>query len=179
MLECPDDLLLDRNTLVEALERVVRTRRSVRGFRADPVPPSTLQRVFATAQRSPSNCNVQPWRSYVASGEACARIRAALLARVDARVPPTYDFSTTANVFTGEYRKLQVECAVALYSEMGVDRGDAEGRWRAARRNFELFDAPHVVFVGMDKSFGVQVAIDVGIYLQTLMLAMTAHGIAC
>jgi nitroreductase len=30
----------------------------------------------------------------------------------------------------------------------------------------------------MHKSFGATGAIDVGIYLQTLMLTMTAHGIA-
>jgi nitroreductase len=174
-----EDTEVDRARLVESLEHVVRARRSVRGFLPTPVPAETLRRVFELAQLAPSNCNVQPWRSYVASGKTRDRVRALLLERVDAQVPPVYDFSTNANVFQGDYRRLQVECAVALYSEMGVGRDDRSGRWRAARRNFELFDAPHVVFVGMLKSFGVQVAIDVGIYLQTLMLSMTAHGIAC
>lgn len=45
-------------------------------------------------------------------------------------------------------------------------------------RNFELFDAPHVAFIGMHKNFGATVAIDVGMYVQSLMLAMTAHGIS-
>lgn len=169
----------EQQALGEALESVVHARRSVRGFLARPVPPSLLKRVFETAQRAPSNCNVQPWRAYVASGETRERIRAELLARIDGRVPPNYDFSATANVFHGEYRERQVQCAVALYGEMGIARDDQAGRTRAVRRNFELFDAPHVVFVGMDKKFGIQVALDVGIYLQTLMLAMTAHGIAC
>jgi nitroreductase len=169
----------ERTQLVESLERVVRARRSVRGFLPTPVPTDTMRRVFETAQLAPSNCNVQPWRSYVASGATRDRLRARLLERVDAQVPPAYDFQGSGNVFEGDYRKLQVECAVALYSEMNIGREDRAGRWRAARRNFELFDAPHVVFVGMLRSFGVQVAIDVGIYLQTLMLSMTAHGIAC
>ena len=43
----------------------------------------------------------------------------------------------------------------------------------------EMFDAPHVVFIGMDKEFGASVAIDVGMYIQNLMLTMTAHGVAC
>lgn len=168
-----------QSELVDAFERIVQTRRSVRGFLPQSIPEATLRRIFESAQLAPSNCNVQPWRCYVASGAACDRVRAKLLERVDAQVPPAYDFSASANAFEGPYRKLQIECAVALYSEMGVGRDDREGRWRAARRNFELFDAPHVVFVGMLKSFGVQVALDVGIYLQTLMLNMTAHGIAC
>jgi nitroreductase len=169
----------ERARLVEALEEVVRERRSVRGFLPTPVPAETLRQVFASAQLAPSNCNVQPWRSYVASGKTRERVRQLLLERVDAQLPPAYDFRDGKNGFEGDYRRLQVECAVALYSEMGVGRDDRAGRWRAARRNFELFDAPHVVFVGMSKSFGVQVALDVGIYLQTLMLSMTAHGIAC
>lgn len=49
---------------------------------------------------------------------------------------------------------------------------------RASLRNFELFDAPHVCFIGMDKRFGASVALDVGMYAQSLMLAMTAHGVA-
>src|SRR5690242_14706335 len=161
-----------------ALERIVHSRRSVRGFLPELVPEPTLRAVFELAQRAPSNCNVQPWRAYVASGKAAERVRTLLLERVDARVPPAFDFDT-GNVFTGEYRRLQIECAVALYNEMGVARDDKHGRMLAARRNFELFDAPHVVFIGMLKSFGVTVALDVGAYLQTLMLAMTAHGIAC
>ena len=71
----------------------------------------------------------------------------------------------------------QVDCAVALYSEMGIERGDREGRQRAFVRNFEFFDAPCIVFLGMDPSFGTTVAVDVGMYAQNLMLALVAHGL--
>src|SRR5690606_62116 len=40
------------------------------------------------------------------------------------------------------------------------------------------FDAPHVAFIGMHKSFGSSVAIDVGIYLGQLMLLMQTNGLA-
>ncbi len=166
--------------LAAALAQLVLARRSVRGFLSQPIPEPTLRAVFETAQRAPSNCNVQPWRCYVASGAARDRVRELLLARIDAGVRPTFDFQDgNANAFEGDYRRLQIECAVALYSEMGIAREDRAGRFRAVRRNFELFDAPHVVFVGMHKTFSTQVALDVGGYLQTLMLAMTSHGIAC
>jgi len=61
-----------------------------------------------------------------------------------------------------------------MYSKMGIERDDHAGRARASLRNFELFDAPHVAFIGMDEKFGTTVAIDVGMYGQNLMLAMTA-----
>ena len=42
----------------------------------------------------------------------------------------------------------------------------------------EIFDAPHVAFLCMNERFGIQSAADVGMFSQTLMLAMTTHGVA-
>ena len=75
------DLDHERKGWLEALDRIVHERRSVRGFLPEPVPPETLRHVFELAQRAPSNCNVQPWRSYVASGAARDRIQRRQLAR--------------------------------------------------------------------------------------------------
>ncbi|GAA0688501.1 hypothetical protein GCM10009104_13380 [Marinobacterium maritimum] len=67
---------------------------------------------------------------------------------------------------------------MALYNEMGIARDDKEGRLRAMQRNYEFFDAPHIVFIGMDRHFGPSIAMDIGIYAQTLMLTMHAHGVS-
>lgn len=163
------------SSAAQTLEAIVRARRSVRGFLAQPVPEPLLKQAFQIAQAAPSNCNVQPWRVYVASGAARNRIRAALVEV--AGQPGRPDFDRGAD-FKDEYRRHQVECAVALYKELGVERRDVEGRKRAFLRNYELFDAPHVAFIGMHKSFGSSVVVDVGIYLGHLMLALTAQGIA-
>jgi hypothetical protein len=141
------------------------------------VPREVLERIFEVAQRTPSNCNIQPWKVFVASGAARDRIRRKLIDRVMSGTPMNPDFDYPGK-FEGEYRKRQVECAVAMYSCMGITREDAAGRARASLRNFELFDAPHVAFIGMHKAFGTTVAIDVGMYAQSLMLAMRAHGVA-
>lgn len=160
-----------------SVEDALAVRRSVRGFLDKPVPPDVMQKIFELAQRAPSNCNIQPWQVYVASGAARDRIREALMKNVTGGVAPNPDFGYPGK-FQGVHRDRQVECAVALYTEMGITRQDSQGRLRASLRNFELFDAPHVAFIGMHKSFGATVALDVGIYLQSLMLAMTAHGVA-
>lgn len=158
-----------------SFDEVVLARRSVRAFLPTAVPQATLEECLSLAQHAPSNCNVQPWRVFVASGEACARVRAALLEAFAAgATPKDEDFIDT---FPGEYRTKQVACAVEMYGKMGVARGDADGRLRAHRRNFELFDAPHVAVVCMERHFGVGVALDVGTWLQTFMLALTARGI--
>ena len=160
-----------------SLEQAIHSRRSVRGYLPEEVPQDTLDAIFALAQQAPSNCNVQPWKVYVASGDLTQRLRERMVQNVLSGVPfnPDYEYS---DIFSNEYRARQVACAMALYDNMGIERGDKPARARAMLRNFEMFDAPHVVFVGMDKAFGVSVAIDVGMYMQNLMLAMTAHGVA-
>ena len=63
--------------------------------------------------------------------------------------------------FQGVYRERQVDCAMALYGNMGIAREDREGRRRAELRTPELFDAPHVAFIGMERDFGATAALDV------------------
>ncbi|MYA36887.1 MAG: nitroreductase [Gammaproteobacteria bacterium] len=154
----------------------IAARRSVRGFLDREVPPETMRRIFDIARQAPSNCNVQPWKVYVASGALKDRLRQQMYDKTANGVAPNPDYEYRGD-FRDEYRVRQVECAVALYSEMGIGRHDREGRMRAVLRNFEFFDAPHIAFVGMNPAFGTTVAVDVGMYAQTLMLTMVAFGL--
>ena len=159
-------------SLVEAVSK----RRSVRGFLDKEVPQQVINRIFEIAQQAPSNCNVQPWKAYVASGELKESLKKKMYENTTNKVSPNPDYSYT-NSFENEYRTRQVECAVALYTKMGIGREDKEGRMRAVLRNFEFFDAPYIAFIGMDPSFGTTVAVDVGMWAQTLMLTMVAFGL--
>jgi nitroreductase len=159
------------------LDETIRERRSVRGFLPDrPVPREIIREALELAQRAPSNCNVQPWRVFIASGAGCDRLRGALLQAVTTKIAPAPD--DPVDEFPGAYRRLQVDCAVALYQEMGIERHDQEGRLRAFARNFQFFDAPHAAIVCMEQHFKLGVALDVGMYVQTLMLAFWARGVA-
>ena len=161
----------------QSLADALRSRRSVRGFLDKPVPEETLKAIFELAQLAPSNCNIQPWKVFVASGEVRDELRRRMVEKVTAGVPMEPDFEPNAGKFSGVYRQRQVDCAVELYNNMGIARDDKPGRMRAQLRNFELFDTPHVVFIGMEREFGPTVALDVGMYIQSLMLAMTAYGV--
>ena len=44
---------------------VIKTRRSVRSYKADPVPEESLRRVLDAARMAPSGSNRQPWRFIV------------------------------------------------------------------------------------------------------------------
>ena len=63
----------------------LRTRRSIRRFRPNPVPDAVLRRVLETAIHAPSAHNLQPWRFVIVQGvEARARLADALTARMRA-----------------------------------------------------------------------------------------------
>lgn len=160
----------------QCFEKVVNKRRSIRGFLPDPVPEQVLTRIFQLAQYAPSNCNVQPWQVVVASGASCRKISQKLQTAVTLGEETVPDYQQVGG-FEGVLRQRQIDTAVTLYGNMGIERGDREGRARAAMRNFEFFDAPHVAFLCMDKAFAEPVALDIGMYAQTLMLAMAAEGI--
>ncbi|MDG1207131.1 MAG: nitroreductase [Pseudomonadales bacterium] len=160
-----------------SFEEAVKSRRSVRGFLDKRVPDDVLKDVFDIARWAPSGTNVQPWHTCVASGEVRDRMRAEMLHRVSNKEKVITDHPGDGKL--GEpWRGRKRACAKVLYDAMGIEWEDKAGRGRAAMRNFELFDAPHAAFLCMNETFGVQSAADVGMYAQTLMLAMTAHGLA-
>lgn len=53
----------------EELLEWLRTRRSVRGFRADPIGREVLERVLLAATTAPSSTNRQPWRFAVVTSQ--------------------------------------------------------------------------------------------------------------
>ena len=48
---------------------VIRTRRSVRSYKPDPIPDDVLQRVLEAARIAPSGSNRQPWRFIIVRDE--------------------------------------------------------------------------------------------------------------
>ena len=52
---------LATNTITEAID----TRRSIRVFTEEAVPPATIAQLLELSSRAPSGGNVQPWKVYV------------------------------------------------------------------------------------------------------------------
>lgn len=165
----PDDAIF--------FDRLLQERRSVRGFLPHPVPPELLERVFTMASRAPSNCNVQPWVVHVVSGDAAERMRSALYEAARQSAAMTPDIPLTGS-YPGAYRTRQIDAAKVLFAATGVARDDIPARTHSFQRNFRFFDAPHAAFFFMPSWCGMREAADCGMYTQSLMLAMTANGLA-
>jgi nitroreductase len=132
-------------------DEVVMGRRSIRGFKPDPVPLELIKEILTMAMRSPSSMNTQPWNFTVVSGEPLNRIRAGNTERNMAGVPHSREFRT-GTAFEGVHRERQIGVAKQLFSAMGIARDDAPARMDWVLRGFRQFDAPVCVIITYDKT---------------------------
>ena len=104
---------------------VVLGRRSIRGYKPDPVPKALIEEVLALAMRSPSSMNTQPWNFTIVSGEPLNLIRAGNTERNLAGVPHSREFRI-GEAFAGQHRDRQVGVAKQLFAAMDIAREDKE-----------------------------------------------------
>jgi hypothetical protein len=147
----------------------------LRAYLPQAVDTRILETVFSVAQRAPSNCNTQPWVVHVVSGASLQALRDEMPQRFMAgELSMDFPFD---GVYDGVYQERQHCSAQALYDSVNIAREDKAGRHQQFMRNFTFFDAPHAAFLFLPEPFGLREAADLGMYAQTLMLAMTAHGL--
>jgi nitroreductase len=132
-------------------DEVVMGRRSIRGFKPDPVPLELIKEILTMAMRSPSSMNTQPWNFTVVTGEPLNLIRAGNTERNMAGVPHSREFRT-GTAFEGVHRERQIGVAKQLFSAMGIARDDAPARMDWVLRGFRQFDAPVCVIITYDKT---------------------------
>lgn len=160
------------------LSDAIKQRRSVRAYKKQAVDAALIERIFLQAQDSPSNCNTQPWHVVVVSGDARDNIEKAMVSDIMAGKAPTPHFTPGDQGLKDEYRKRQIACAISLYDSVDVKYEEKEKRQELMLRNWQFFGAPHAAFFSMPKTMSEINAVDMGIYLQTIMLLMTEHGLA-
>lgn len=159
-------------------EEVVRGRRSIRGYKPDPVPQKVIEEVIALATRCPSSMNTQPWHFYVVTGEPLERIRQGNTERNLAGVTPSREIRSHG-AYEGVHRKRQIEIAIQLFQAMGIERDDVQGRQDWVLRGFRQFDAPLCIVVTYDKELeGGDIAqFDLGAAVNGLVQAAWSKGL--
>jgi nitroreductase len=151
--------------------KIVQERHSIRMFLRDkPVPRELLDEALALAVRAPSNSNIQPWRLFLATGPRRDRLVEALLAQASTGYPATVGLPES-------FARLRREIGALVYGSMGIERNDGEGRRIAQLRNWEFFRAPVAGVVCMHRDLGHADSLAVGMFLQTLLLALTERGL--
>ena len=158
------------------VDTVIRSRKTVRAFRPDPVPRSQLVEIIEVARMAPSNFNTQPWRVHVLAG-AAKRALSEAISRVHS--------ANTHPPFSPFPQPPPPDCAARLddfgrrfYTTLSIDRSDMAGRARQTGRNFLFFNAPVGFIFTIDSALTKHSWLDFGLFLQNLMLAAHARGLA-
>lgn len=161
-------------------EEVVRGRRSIRGFRQEPVSKQVLREILETAMRAPSSHNTQVWNFYVITGAPLDRIRAGNTERNLAGVPHSREFRVR-DESGGVHRERQIDIAKQLFGVMGIERHDKEKRLDWVMRGFRQFDAPVSIVVTYDRIMhGSDIApFDCGAVTNAIVNAAWARGLGC
>lgn len=163
--------------VIEAINK----RRSVRGFKSDPVPPDILQKIVGGALRAPSASNSQPWEFAVVSGTKLEEIKQAFidssskLPVLDISIPLQYPEPWAA-------RRRAVMAGVL--EKLGIDRADKQKRIEWGLRGFKLWGAPSCIYIMIDLSFyrandttNVWNIFDCGLITQNMLLLATEYGL--
>ncbi|WP_457674467.1 nitroreductase [Thiolapillus sp.] len=159
--------------VLEAIEG----RISTRAYLDKPVADETVRRILDVARWSPSGVNTQPWKVAVVKGEALARLSQALLARQAEGARPAPDYQYYPGEWVAPYKERRFQCGMDLYKALGIGREDREKRLEAALNNYRFFGAPVSLFFFMDKSLGQGSWLDMGMFIQSVMLAAREFGL--
>ena len=65
----------------------------------------------------------------------------------------------------------------SLYSLLGIEKGEKDKMHLQHQRNYKLFDAPVGLFITIDRVMGRGSLVDVGMFLQNIMVAAKGHGL--
>lgn len=154
--------------ITEAIDQ----RRSIRGFKSDPVSKDVLTRILKLACRAPSASNSQPWEFIVLTGDVLNKIKEVTAEKLNNKEPmrPELDMASWPN--DSIFRMRQIESGKKLFEVMDIPRGDEEKRAAWLERGFRFFDAPVLILLLKDKSLqDASTLLGIGAAMQTICLA--------
>jgi nitroreductase len=156
---------------------VIRQRRSVRAFRPDPVPLALVRELLEAARRAPSGTNIQPWKVYVCAGAVRDQLEREVLAHRQTDPADAVAEFPRAGKRKEPYLSRMRALGKDMYSRIGIAKGDQAAGWAQWGRNYRFFDAPVGLIFTLDKELDALAMLDIGMFMQTLMLAAKARGL--
>ena len=159
--------------LIEA----IRNRRSVRGFKPDPVPREVLEELLETCRWAPSAQNTQPWDLIILSGQIMEEVKAQLTEKVEAQAEVHTDIPVPD--LPEPYIQRAIDHRDRVDNQQfppGTEKLD-EKRAEYWVRGGRLHDAPNGILICIEKALYPKMVFDAGIIAQTICLAALGYGL--
>lgn len=169
---------------MEILE-AIRTRRSIRGFKPDPVPRKVLERLLDDCRWAPSASNTQPWELAVMGGRTIEEFKDRLVEKMLA------EWDTEKLAFRETHPDIPYPPNRAPFNRRAQDiraRIDAH-QFPAGTPGLEakrhayllyggrLYGAPNAIIVYTEKSACPKAILDIGLLIQNISLGALAYGL--
>lgn len=160
--------------IIEAIKK----RKSIRGYKPDPVPKDVLEQVLELASHAPSAMNTQPWEFTVITGNVLDNIRRSNVELLTSGAPPNPEHVVVGWPKESIYRQRQVDLAKQLFRLMDIPREDREKRAKWLERGYRYFDAPAVIIISIDRCLTESgPLVDIGAVTQCICLTALQFGL--
>ena len=162
--------------LVEA----IKTRKTYRGYKADPIPEKVLHEIMELALRAPSWANSQPWEFAVVTGKKLEEIKQGFLKKAENEDPaPDLAFP---RVFPPQYRS---RLPAGRRPDADRIRDDKDLRKQRQIMGARMYNCPSVIYIYTERSFytqegkglNVYPVFDCGLAAENIMLAAVQYGL--
>lgn len=160
--------------VIEALEN----RQSIRAFLDKDVELDKIKKILNAASYAPSGVNTQPWQVTVLSGSKKQELQQAMEKSFRKGKQGKMDYQYYPSEWEDPYRARRKECGLLMYSTLRISREDKEKQINQWAANYRAFDAPVMLLFFMDSKLETGSFLDYGMFLQSIMLAAVAEGLA-
>jgi nitroreductase len=159
------------------IKDAIESRISVRAYLDKEVSNETITKVLDVARWSPSGTNTQPWKVVVVSGKTKQALSNAFIDAINNKTKANPDYQYYPESWVAPYKDRRFQCGMDLYSALEIGREDKEKRTEAGMANFKFFGAPTSLFFFVDKDMGKGSWVDMGMFIQSVMLAAREYGL--
>lgn len=121
---------------------------------------------------------MQPWRVVVLRGESKQRFTETIINAHKSGQSDHADYQYYPEQWFEPYGRRRKTTGLALYSALGIGKDDKQARQKAWEDNYHFFGAPVGLLVFLDRRLGQGSLIDIGMFMQSVMLAAQDLGLA-
>jgi nitroreductase len=156
------------------VSEAVYSRQSTRAFTDQKVSDGLIKELLEKSARAASGGNLQPWQIYIINNDTMLNFLKFQEKWTD---PETPAYAIYPENLSEPYKTSRYEVGAEMYSILGIERDDKEGRFKQMLENFKFFGAPSAFFCFVDRQMGPPQWSDLGMFLQTFMLLAKEAGL--
>lgn len=157
----------------------IESRKSCRAFIQKEIHRGILEKILKAANQSPSYMNTQPWEVFVVAGEKKDALAKRLFENGSSGIAPASDLPFPKE-WPEPLERRSKEHRLRRFKALGIDPEDAGQVRESYMNNFRFFNAPCVIFIGMERNLTPWSVFDLGLFIHGLLLGFEAEGLgAC